>query len=69
LVGSVKRKGPFRRPTCRWEDTIKVDLKAIGCGLDSYLSRWGLLVDYYEHGNASFGSIKAGKLSDWLSNY
>jgi hypothetical protein len=30
LVGSLEGKGPLRRPTCRWENNIKMDLKEIG---------------------------------------
>jgi hypothetical protein len=32
LVGNPKRKRPVRRPRCRWEDGIRMDLKEIGCG-------------------------------------
>jgi hypothetical protein len=38
LVGKPARKRPLRRPRCRWEDNIKIDLREIGfggCGLDS----------------------------------
>jgi hypothetical protein len=30
LVGRPKGKRPLRRPRCRWEDNIKMDLKEIG---------------------------------------
>jgi hypothetical protein len=30
LVGKPKGKRPLRRPRCRWEDNIKMDLREIG---------------------------------------
>jgi hypothetical protein len=30
LVGKPERKGPFRRPSHRWEDNINMDLNEIG---------------------------------------
>jgi hypothetical protein len=32
LVGKLERKRPVRRPGCRWEDNIKMDLREIVCG-------------------------------------
>jgi len=32
LVGKHEGKKPFRRPRCRWEDNIKMDLQEVGCG-------------------------------------
>jgi hypothetical protein len=32
LVGKPEGKRPLRRPRRRWEDTIKMDLREIGCG-------------------------------------
>jgi len=32
LVGKPKGKRPLRRPRCRWEDNIKMDLQEVGCG-------------------------------------
>jgi 3-oxoacyl-ACP reductase-like protein len=32
LVGKSERKRPLGRPRSRWEDTIKMDLQAAGCG-------------------------------------
>jgi hypothetical protein len=36
LVGKPKGKKPLRRPRCRWEDGMRMDLREIGwgCGLD-----------------------------------
>jgi hypothetical protein len=33
LVGKPEEKRPLRRPRCRWEDNIKMDLQEVGCGL------------------------------------
>jgi hypothetical protein len=30
LFGRPKDKRPLERPTCRWEDNIKMDLREIG---------------------------------------
>jgi hypothetical protein len=41
LVGKLEGKRPLRRPRCRWEDGIRVDLGEIGwggCGVDSFCS-------------------------------
>jgi len=32
LVGKPEGKRQFGRPTCRWEDDIKMDLQEVGCG-------------------------------------
>jgi hypothetical protein len=35
MVGKPKRKRSLRRPRCRWEDNIRIDLREIGWeGLD-----------------------------------
>ena len=37
LVGKPERKRPLGRPSRRWEDNIKMDLREVGCeghGLD-----------------------------------
>jgi len=33
LVRKPKGKRPLRRPRCRWEGNIKMDLQELGCGL------------------------------------
>ena len=30
LTGKLRGKGPLRRPRCRWEDNIRMNLKEIG---------------------------------------
>jgi 3-oxoacyl-ACP reductase-like protein len=32
LVGKPEGRGPLGRPRHRWEDNIKMDLPAVGCG-------------------------------------
>jgi hypothetical protein len=32
VVGNPERKSPLGRPTCRWEDNIKMDLQEVGGG-------------------------------------
>jgi hypothetical protein len=32
LIGKPEGKGSLGRPTHRWEDNIKIDLKETGCG-------------------------------------
>jgi hypothetical protein len=53
LVGKPKARRPFKRPRCRWEDGIGMDLREIGCGggVDSDGSQKGLVVGSYEHGD------------------
>jgi hypothetical protein len=33
LVGKPEGKSPLRRPRCRWEDGIRMDLREIGLGV------------------------------------
>jgi hypothetical protein len=46
LVGQPEGKRPLRRPKCRWEDGVKMDLRKIGLGvvdwiqLAKYRDRW-----------------------------
>ena len=50
LVAKPDGKRPLRRPRCRWEDNIKMDLKLVGrgCGdwmeLAQYRDRWRAVV-------------------------
>jgi hypothetical protein len=37
LVGKPEGKRPLVRPTCRWEDIIKKDLREIGWGGRSWI--------------------------------
>jgi hypothetical protein len=34
LVGRLEGRKPLRRPTRRWEDNIKMDLREVGWGMD-----------------------------------
>jgi hypothetical protein len=33
LLGKSEGKRPLGRPSCRWEDNIRVDHQEVGCGL------------------------------------
>ena len=51
LVGKPEGKRPLGRPRRRWEDNIKMDLQAVGCGgmywieLTQDRDRWQALVN------------------------
>ena len=51
LVGKPEGKRPFGRPRRRWEDNIKMDLQAVGCGGMDWIDlaqdrdRWRALVN------------------------
>jgi len=51
LVGKPEGKRPLGRPRHRWEDTIKIDLKEVGCGGRDWIeltqgrNRWRALVN------------------------
>ena len=50
-MGKPEGKRPLRRPSCRWEDNIKMDLQEVGCGcmdwieLAQYRDRWRALLN------------------------
>jgi len=37
LVGKPEGKRPLGRPTCRWEDNIKMDLQEVGGGCGDWM--------------------------------
>jgi hypothetical protein len=51
LVGKPEGKRPMWRPSCRWEDDIKMDLQEVGCGGMDWIEvaqekdRWRALVN------------------------
>ena len=51
LVGKPEGKRPLGRPRRRWEDNIKMDLQAVGCGSMDWIElsqdrdRWRALVN------------------------
>jgi hypothetical protein len=60
LVGRPEGKRPLRRPTRRWEDNIKLDLREIGIdGRTGFgWPRIGSSGGLCEHGNEPSGSIR-----------
>ena len=50
LLGKPEVKRPLGRPSCRWEDNIKLDLQEVGCGVIDWdelaqdRERWRALV-------------------------
>jgi hypothetical protein len=58
LVGKPEGKRPLGRPTRRWEDEIRMDLREIGwgCGLNSTGSGQGPVAGCCECGDESSGS-------------
>jgi hypothetical protein len=64
LVRTPEGKRPFRRPRCRWEGNIKMDLKEKGCGLDaSGSSGDGPFAGPCENSNEPWDSIKRQEMS------
>jgi hypothetical protein len=51
LVGKPEGKRPLRKPRCRWEDNIKMNVQEGGCGgldwigLDQGTDRWRAIVN------------------------
>jgi hypothetical protein len=37
LVGKPEGKRPLGRPSCRWEDNIKMDLYEVECGVMDWI--------------------------------
>jgi hypothetical protein len=55
-VGKPEGKRPLGRPRRRWEDGIRMDLREIGCGLDSTVSGQGPVAGCCECGDEPSGS-------------
>jgi hypothetical protein len=51
LVGKLEGKKPLGRPRCRWEDSMKMGLKEVGCGVIDWIElgqgrdRWRALLN------------------------
>jgi hypothetical protein len=62
LVGKPEGRRPLGRSRHRWEDTIKIDLQAVGWGhgLDRSGSGQGQVAGCCECGNEPLGFIKLG---------
>jgi hypothetical protein len=65
VVGKSEGKRPLGRPVHRWENNIKMDLKAIDwTHLSQDQDQWQALVN----SNEPSGSIKGRKSPEYLSN-
>ena len=73
LVGKPDGKRPLRRPRCRWEDNIMMDLQEVGCGgvdwIDLAQDRDWWDAGSCECGNEPSGSIKCGEFLDFLKTF
>jgi hypothetical protein len=36
-VGKPEGKSQLRRPSCRWEDNVRMDLQEVGCGFEDWI--------------------------------
>jgi hypothetical protein len=66
LVGKPERKRPLGRPTRRWEDNIKMNLREVGCGCVGWieLSQDRHVACACECGDEPSVSIKCGEFPD-----
>jgi len=55
LVGKPEGKGPLWRPRHRWEDSIKMELQEVGCGIMDWIE--GEVAGTCDLGNEPSGSI------------
>jgi hypothetical protein len=65
LFGNLKGNTPLGRPSCMWEDNIKMYFRGIGwSGMDWIhpLQDIGLLERFCEYGNEPSGSIKCWEI-------
>jgi len=67
LIG--KPEELFGRPRCRCEDTIKVDVKGIGCRDMDWAHIVQIGVTCFEHGIKLSGLIKVEAFLDQLCDY
>jgi len=55
LVGKLEGKRPLGKPRSRWEDSIKMDLQEVGCGVMDWIElaqdrdRWQVFVNTVFH--------------------
>jgi len=60
LVGKLVRR-PLRSPRCTWEDSIRMDLRDVGCeGVDCTRLTQDTNGGACVHGNEPSGSIRLG---------
>jgi hypothetical protein len=63
------RKRPLGISRCRWENYIKIIIREIACGLDSFGLGWGGDPGFCEHGSEVSYCIKGGGgyLTSWVT--
>jgi len=64
MVQKLSRKRPLGIPTCRWEDTIKMDIEAEDRPWLGFIWFRMTVAGSCEHGNEPSGSIQCGKFVD-----
>ena len=67
LVGKPEGKRPLGRPSCRWEDNIKMNIQEVECGGMDWtraVSKCGQVVGIFDCGNEPSGSIKCVEFLD-----
>jgi hypothetical protein len=68
VVRKPEGKRSLESPRHRLQDT-KMDLKEIGCELDSFFTGQGPQAGSCEYGNKPSNSIKGGEFLNWVSDY
>jgi hypothetical protein len=68
-VGKSSGKRLLMRCRRRWEDTIRINLKEIECGLDSSSSEYIPVAGFCEYGNEPSRIIKDEEFFDQQSDY
>jgi hypothetical protein len=63
-VQKPEGKRPLERPSCRWENNMKIYIKQIGCECV-----WTGFMAACEHNNEPLCSISGWEFLDQLSNY
>jgi hypothetical protein len=64
LARKPEGKRQLERRKHRWNNSIKMYVKELRCGLDSSGSGLGQVAGSCEYGNESLGSIKGGEFLD-----
>ena len=65
LVGKPKEKRPLGRPSCRWEDNIKMDLQDVGCGVTDCIT----LAQDRDRSQALVNAVMNPRVPDSVGNF